>query len=181
MEFLCRGKALGVPISQACFKSLVKEHFLSLGSALVPNSLLSVLGDIVAMKFMRHYKVKHQVAYLGLVENVRVRRAGFACRVRYDRFLKRYKMLSQYTWPNFRAGTDRDAALVLARDLRLQDIHYGHTKLFIRSAKTLHSLEAARAELIPSIVILLQKLWRGTIARMRYRKMKAALTIYNAW
>ncbi|RVE45880.1 hypothetical protein evm_009479 [Chilo suppressalis] len=125
--------------------------------------------------------VKHQVAYLGLVENVRVRRAGFACRVRYDRFLKRYKMLSQYTWPNFRAGTDRDAALVLARDLRLQDIHYGHTKLFIRSAKTLHSLEAARAELIPSIVILLQKLWRGTIARMRYRKMKAALTIYNAW
>jgi len=35
-------------------------------------------------------RVKHQVCYLGLLENVRVRRAGFAYRQRYDRFLKRY-------------------------------------------------------------------------------------------
>ncbi|CAG2069386.1 unnamed protein product, partial [Timema podura] len=34
-------------------------------------------------------RVQHQVCYLGLVENVRVRRAGFAHRQRYDRFLKR--------------------------------------------------------------------------------------------
>nr|CAD7268074.1 unnamed protein product [Timema shepardi] len=34
-------------------------------------------------------RVEHQVRYLGLVENVRVRRAGFAHRQRYDRFLKR--------------------------------------------------------------------------------------------
>ncbi|CAB3236517.1 unnamed protein product [Arctia plantaginis] len=125
--------------------------------------------------------VRHQVAYLGLVENVRVRRAGFASRQRYDRFLKRYKMLSQYTWPNFRGNSDKDAVMVLLRDLNVTDVQFGHTKLFIRSAKTLHSLEAARAELIPSIVILLQKLWRGTIARMRYKKMKAALVIFNAW
>lgn len=125
--------------------------------------------------------VRHQVAYLGLVENVRVRRAGFASRQRYDRFLKRYKMLSQYTWPNFRGNSDKDAVMVLVKDLQVTDVQFGHTKLFIRSAKTLHSLEAARAELIPSIVILLQKLWRGTVARMRYKKMKAALVIYNAW
>ncbi|CAH1638015.1 unnamed protein product [Spodoptera littoralis] len=125
--------------------------------------------------------VRHQVAYLGLVENVRVRRAGFASRQRYDRFLKRYKMLSQYTWPNFRGNSDKDAVMVLLRDLHVTDVQFGHTKLFIRSAKTLHGLEAARAELIPSIVILLQKLWRGTLARMRYKKMKAAYTIYNAW
>ncbi|XP_061715679.1 unconventional myosin ID-like [Cydia pomonella] len=125
--------------------------------------------------------VRHQVAYLGLVENVRVRRAGFASRQRYDRFLKRYKMLSQYTWPNFRGSTDKDAVMVLLKDLQVSDVQYGHTKLFIRSARTLHGLEAARAALIPSIVVLLQKLWRGTLARMRYKKMKAALTIYNAW
>ncbi|XP_063384336.1 unconventional myosin ID [Cydia fagiglandana] len=125
--------------------------------------------------------VRHQVAYLGLVENVRVRRAGFASRQRYDRFLKRYKMLSQYTWPNFRGASDKDAVMVLLKDLQVTDVQFGHTKLFIRSAKTLHGLEAARAALIPSIVVLLQKLWRGTLARMRYKKMKAALTIYNAW
>ena len=32
---------------------------------------------------------KHQVLYLGLLENVRVRRAGFAFRMNYTHFLKR--------------------------------------------------------------------------------------------
>lgn len=34
---------------------------------------------------------RHQVAYLGLLENVRVRRAGFASRQPYPRFLLRYR------------------------------------------------------------------------------------------
>jgi len=34
-------------------------------------------------------RVRHQVQYLGLLENVRVRRAGFAYRAEFDRFLKR--------------------------------------------------------------------------------------------
>ena len=35
----------------------------------------------------------------------------------------------------------------------------------------------ARSDLIPEIVILLQKQWRGYLGRKRYKKMKAALTI----
>ena len=38
---------------------------------------------------------RHQVAYLGLLENVRVRRAGFASRQPYSRFLLRYGPLPQ--------------------------------------------------------------------------------------
>jgi len=34
-------------------------------------------------------RVKHQVQYLGLLENVRVRRAGFAYRAEFSRFLQR--------------------------------------------------------------------------------------------
>lgn len=34
-----------------------------------------------------------------------------------------------------------------------------------------------RAELIPAIVILLQKQWRGAICRAKYKKMKAAYFI----
>lgn len=34
-------------------------------------------------------RCQHQVAYLGLLENVRVRRAGFAYRQPYARFLQR--------------------------------------------------------------------------------------------
>jgi len=123
-------------------------------------------------------RVKHQVSYLGLVENVRVRRAGFAYRQRYDKFLKRYKMISQFTWPNFRAGSDKEATRVLIDDRNFaHDVKYGKTKIFIRSPATLFALETARSELIPGIVILLQKLWRGTLCRIQYRKMKAALYI----
>ena len=48
--------------------------------------------------------VLHQVRYLGLMENIRVRRAGYAFRMEYSRFLERYKMLSKRTWPNYKAG-----------------------------------------------------------------------------
>lgn len=35
-------------------------------------------------------RVKHQVEYLGLKENIRVRRAGFAYRRPFQKFLERY-------------------------------------------------------------------------------------------
>lgn len=36
--------------------------------------------------------IKHQVKYLGLMEHLRVRRAGFAYRRKFEIFLKRYEM-----------------------------------------------------------------------------------------
>ncbi|KAI4456265.1 myosin [Holotrichia oblita] len=107
-------------------------------------------------------RVRHQVSYLGLVENVRVRRAGFAYRQRYDRFMKRYKMISHYTWPNFRKGTDKDGTKVIMDEMQFTgDVKYGITKVFVRSPKTLFALEQRRNDLIPSIVTLIQKTWRG--------------------
>ena len=38
------------------------------------------------------------------MENVRVRRAGYANRQTYEHFLDRYKMLCKQTWPNFTYG-----------------------------------------------------------------------------
>lgn len=45
-----------------------------------------------------------QVRYLGLMENVRVRRAGYAFRQLYGPFLQRYKMLNPRTWPRWDGG-----------------------------------------------------------------------------
>lgn len=47
-----------------------------------------------------------QIRYLGLMENVRVRRAGYAFRQLYSPFLQRYKMLGTKTWPRW-SGSDR--------------------------------------------------------------------------
>uniref|UniRef100_A0A8C9SWI6 Myosin IB n=1 Tax=Scleropages formosus TaxID=113540 RepID=A0A8C9SWI6_SCLFO len=46
--------------------------------------------------------VCHQVRYLGLMENVRVRRAGYAFRQAYEPCLERYKMLCKQTWPHWK-------------------------------------------------------------------------------
>ncbi|XP_072269534.1 unconventional myosin-Ig-like [Pyxicephalus adspersus] len=100
----------------------------------------------------------HQVEYLGLLENLRVRRAGFAYRQPYDRFLQRYKMTCEYTWPNHLMNSDMEAtkALIDQHDFQ-NDVAYGYTKVFIRTPQTLFSLEQERAQLIPIIVLLIQK------------------------
>lgn len=36
------------------------------------------------------YRVRHQVEYLGLKENIRVRRAGYAYRREFEKFLRRF-------------------------------------------------------------------------------------------
>lgn len=148
---------------------LKKEPFYV--RCLKPNDMKSAL-------LFDETRVKHQVRYLGLIENVRVRRAGFVHRQRYDKFLLRYKMISEYTWPNFRAGIDKDGVKVLMKEKGfLNDVKFGRTKLFIRSPQTLFSLEKQRNDMIPQIVILLQKQVRGWICRKQYKKMKAAVKI----
>ncbi|NXI38271.1 MYO1G protein, partial [Galbula dea] len=121
---------------------------------------------------------RHQVSYLGLLENVRVRRAGFAYRQPYHRFLLRYKMTCEYTWPNHLMASDQEATQALLEQHGFQeDVAYGHTKVFIRTPRTLFCLEQERAQLIPIIVLLLQKAWRGALARRRCRYLRAAYTI----
>lgn len=44
----------------------------------------------------------HQVKYLGLMENLRVRRAGFCYRRPFAVFLNRYKSLCPKTWPTWK-------------------------------------------------------------------------------
>ncbi|XP_055012914.1 unconventional myosin-Ig [Boleophthalmus pectinirostris] len=123
-------------------------------------------------------RCKHQVAYLGLLENVMVRRAGFAYRQPYERFLQRYKMTCEYTWPNHLMSSDREAvkAIVCQHGFE-QDVEYGATKLFVRSPRSLFSLEQERNQLIPILVLFLQKVWRGALARMRCRRMRAIYCI----
>lgn len=87
-------------------------------------------------------------------------------------------MISQYTWPNFRGGSDKDGVRTLMEEKGFaNDVKYGHTKVFIRSPRTLFALEKARSDLIPGIVVLLQKQWRGYLCRRRYKRIKAALII----
>ncbi|MCI4392385.1 hypothetical protein PGIGA_G00145290 [Pangasianodon gigas] len=67
--------------------------------------------------------VRHQVKYLGLMEHLRVRRAGFAYRRRYEEFLKRYKPLCPDTWPHWR-GVPAEGVERLVQHLGYQPDEY---------------------------------------------------------
>uniref|UniRef100_A0A8B9JYW8 Myosin Ic, paralog a n=1 Tax=Astyanax mexicanus TaxID=7994 RepID=A0A8B9JYW8_ASTMX len=146
--------------------------------------------------------VRHQVKYLGLMENLRVRRAGFAYRRSFEAFLQRYKPLCPDTWPNWQ-GNLSDGVSTLVRHLNYKPEEYklGRSKIFIRFPKTLFLTEDALEIRKPSIgekakqlgfsvnnhtfvclclsvVIVIQSWWRGVKGRRRAtRRRQAADTI----
>ena len=69
--------------------------------------------------------VKHQVVYLSLMENLRVRRAGFAYRRDFELFLARYKSLCPNTWPRYNKANPKHSVLDLCTHVGLvQDLDY---------------------------------------------------------
>lgn len=57
----------------------------------------------------------HQVKYLGLLENVRIRRAGYAYRQLYDKFFYRYRVVCPKTWSGWSGDMVAGAFLFLSK------------------------------------------------------------------
>ncbi|XP_039611263.1 unconventional myosin-Ib isoform X8 [Polypterus senegalus] len=126
--------------------------------------------------------VCHQVRYLGLMENVRVRRAGYAFRQTYEPCLERYKMLCKQTWPHWR-GPAREGVEVLLKDLQIprEEYSYGRSKIFIRNPRTLFHLEDQRKQRLQDLATLIQKIYRGWKCRTRFLLMKRSQVTVAAW
>ncbi|XP_045062628.1 unconventional myosin-Ib-like isoform X3 [Coregonus clupeaformis] len=126
--------------------------------------------------------VCHQVRYLGLMENVRVRRAGYAFRQLYESCLKRYKMLCKKTWPQWR-GPARDGVEVLLTDCSVpsEEFAYGRSKIFIRNPRTLFTLEERRRACLEDLATLIQKIYRGWKSRTHFLLLKKSQVVVAAW
>jgi len=122
--------------------------------------------------------VTHQSRYLGLLENIQVRRAGFCYRKEFDFFLKRYKMLSKETWPKPKqAPKEACKALMTSLGFTNADFQVGNTKVFIKHPRTVFALEDRREEKLPVLVTRIQACYRGFNVRTNLAKFKAALLI----
>ncbi|XP_069790727.1 unconventional myosin-Ib isoform X3 [Narcine bancroftii] len=126
--------------------------------------------------------VRHQISYLGLMENVRVRRAGYAFKQLYEPCLERYKMLCSQTWPHWRQGA-RDGVEVLLTELQIpsEEYSYGRSKIFIRNPRTLFELEDQRKRRLEDLATLIQKIYRGWKCRTNFLLMKKSQIIISAW
>ncbi|XP_069826499.1 unconventional myosin-Ia isoform X2 [Dendropsophus ebraccatus] len=128
--------------------------------------------------------VKTQVRYLGLLENVRVRRAGYAYRQEYKSFLERYKMLSRQTWPKW-GGDARSGVESMLKDpevnIASEELAFGRTKLFIRTPSTLFDLEEKRKKKLGELATLIQKTFRGWRLRSHFLLMRKSQIIISAF
>lgn len=124
-------------------------------------------------------RVLHQIKYLGLSENIRVRRAGFSYRREYDKFVQRYSILHQAVWMRWRqagrghANARADTELLL-RDSQVDPNEYemGKTKVFIRRPDSLFLLEEQRARKYDEYARRIQKWFRKYIGVRYYVKLR---------
>lgn len=126
--------------------------------------------------------VLHQIKYLGLQENVRIRRAGFAYRQAFDKFVDRFFLLSpatsyagEYTWQ----GSYEDAVKQILKDTSIpkEEWQLGVTKAFIKAPETLFALEHMRDRYWHNMATRIQRMWRAYLA---YRA-ECATRIQRVW
>lgn len=126
--------------------------------------------------------VLHQIKYLGLQENVRIRRAGFAYRQTFEKFVERFYLLSpktsyagDYTW----TGDYQTGAKQILKDTSIpaEEWQMGVTKAFIKTPETLFALETMRDRYWHNMAIRIQRAWRNYL---RYR-IECATRIQRFW
>ncbi|KAI9171867.1 Myosin-1 [Paramyrothecium foliicola] len=126
--------------------------------------------------------VLHQIKYLGLQENVRIRRAGFAYRQTFDKFVDRFFLLSpatsyagEYTWD----GSYEAAVKQILKDTSIpkEEWQMGVTKAFIKAPETLFALEHMRDRYWHNMATRIQRMWRAYLA---YRA-ESATRIQRFW
>ncbi|KAI5965555.1 MYO1 [Candida pseudojiufengensis] len=127
-------------------------------------------------------QVLHQIKYLGLKENVRIRRAGFAYRSTFQRFVQRFYLLSpatgyagDYIWQ----GDELTAVKQILSSCHIpaSEFQLGTTKVFIKTPETLFALEDMRDKYWHNMAARIQRAWRRYIKR----KDDAAKVIQHAW
>eukprot|EP00051_Salpingoeca_urceolata_P006299 m.83551 g.83551 ORF g.83551 m.83551 type:complete len:992 (+) comp14769_c0_seq3:504-3479(+) len=173
------GAAKRPPTAGKAFVSSM-NHMIAVLNTKIPSYVRCIKPNHnKAARQMDDQLLRHQVQYLGLVENVRVRRAGFCFREPVKTFFWRYKMLSPKTWPNWK-GSDADGCKEVFEALAIMPTAYqmGKTKVFIKNPLTVFKLEEERDERLEEIVQRLQLAYR--LYRIRkeihayYEKLKTA-------
>ncbi|EGG17494.1 myosin IK [Cavenderia fasciculata] len=91
-----------------------------------------------AMSFVSS-RVEHQVKYLGLLENVKVKRSGFAYRHYKNVFLDRFGKI--FDQPPRGVPEFVEALMRVTKDIPADEFEEGKTKIFVKNPETIFVLE----------------------------------------
>ncbi|XP_058519624.1 unconventional myosin-VIIa isoform X1 [Ochotona princeps] len=129
------------------------------------------------MLFDRHLCVR-QLRYSGMMETIRIRRAGYPIRYSFVEFVERYRVLLPGVKPAYKQGDLRGTCQRMAEAVlgTHDDWQIGKTKIFLKDHHDM-LLEVERDKAITDRVILLQKVIRGFKDRSNFLKLKSAATV----
>ncbi|TKR95998.1 hypothetical protein L596_010082 [Steinernema carpocapsae] len=112
--------------------------------------------------------VLRQLRYTGMLETVRIRRAGYSVRFNYNQFATQYRFLL----PNGKDSSEEDIKeFILVHSAFATNIQCGVNKIYMREAEKLYFDELLHRTIMKHIVTL-QRNCRNLIGKLRYRKMR---------
>ncbi|KAL4712976.1 hypothetical protein ACJJTC_012046 [Scirpophaga incertulas] len=117
-----------------------------------------------------------QLRYSGMMETIRIRRAGYPIRHSFKEFVERYRFLISGVPPSHKADCRAATAKICATVLGKSDYQLGHTKVFLKDAHDLF-LEQERDRVLTRKILILQRSIRGWVYRRRFLKMRAAAVL----
>ncbi|CAD5206531.1 unnamed protein product [Bursaphelenchus okinawaensis] len=122
--------------------------------------------------------ILRQLRYTGMLETVRIRRAGYSVRIEYQAFVQQYRILLQ----KGRDSQKEDIKEFFLNHslIEADNIQYGFNKIFMRDAEKL-LLDDQLHRVIMGHIEKLQSWFRSVLARRRYLKMKIGMVRMQAW
>ncbi|XP_068092821.1 unconventional myosin-X [Hyperolius riggenbachi] len=119
--------------------------------------------------------VLNQLRYSGMLETVRIRRAGFPVRTPFQDFCFRYKVLMRnLTLPDDFKG--KCETLLHLYDTTNMEWQLGKTKVFLRESLE-HKLEKQREVEVFKAALIIQSHIMGFVARKQYRKVLHCIVV----
>ncbi|KAF7792267.1 hypothetical protein EIP86_003303 [Pleurotus ostreatoroseus] len=122
--------------------------------------------------------VLHQIKYLGLQENIRVRRAGFAYRNTFEKMVERFYLLSpntsyagEYTWQgDAKSGCER---ILTDTGIARDEWQMGMSKAFIKNPETVRAVRfLINQELTMECARRIQRFWKNNKEGIEYAKVR---------
>lgn len=109
-------------------------------------------------------------------------RNGYYFNMVHSRFVQRYKLLCQYTWPHF-SGAIIDGVALIIRSVPLPGAEFtiGRKKVFIRSPRTVYELDEFRKVRLNELAVLIQKTYRSYTRRKHFLSLRRSQLIISSY
>jgi myosin-9 len=120
-------------------------------------------------KFFDDNIILRQLRYTGMLETVRIRRAGYSVRIEYKSFVNQYRILL----PNGRLSTYEDIEQFINTHplIDRNNVEFGLTKVFMRDAEKL-LLDDHLHRIIIEKIVCIQRWFHAVLARRRFLRFR---------